>query len=156
MSIAHLITYFPAAGMDTADIAQFNRTMDLEYEWVRDFIILHYKATQRTDSPFWNYCRTMEVPASLQHKMDVFLTNGRVFRESNELFTKVSWVQVMHGQGLRPKSYHPLVDLISEQEIQTYLDEVKDVIGACVKAMPKQSLFIADHCAAAPVQHMKR
>ena len=154
MSIAHLITYFPSAGLDEADIHQFNRTMDMEFEWVRDFIILHYKATQRTDSAFWNHCREMEVPASLQHKMDVFQTNGRVFRESNELFTKGSWLQVMHGQGLRPKSYHPLVDLISEPEIQTYLDEVKGVIAACVKAMPKHATYIADHCAAAPMSHI--
>jgi tryptophan 7-halogenase len=98
----------------------------------------------------------MEVPASLQHKIDVFMTNGRVFREANELFTKGSWVQVMHGQGLRPKSYHPLVDLIGEPEIQTYLDEVKGVIAACVKAMPTHATYIADHCAAAPVAHMMR
>jgi tryptophan halogenase len=153
MGIAHLITYFPSAGFDESDITQFNRMMDMEYEWVRDFIILHYKATERTDSPFWNYCRTMEVPASLQHKIDVYQANGRVFREANELFTKTSWVQVMHGQRLRPKSYHPLVDLIGEQEIQAYLDEVKGVIGACVDAMPSHARYIADHCAAPHVDH---
>ena len=156
MGIAHLITFFPGAGFEQADIEQFNRTMDLEMEWVRDFIILHYKATQRTDSPFWNYCREMEVPPTLQHKMDVFRTNGRVFRQSDELFMKVSWLQVMHGQGIRPQSYHPLVDLIGEQEIQNYLDEVKGVIDACVKVMPSHARYVADHCAADPVMHMVR
>jgi tryptophan halogenase len=115
---------------------------------VRDFIILHYKATERTDTPFWNYCRTMEVPETLQQRMNLFRTHGRVYREGNELFTKVSWLQVLHGQRIRPESYHPLTDLLDEQEIQSYLEEVESVIGACVEVMPSHAAFIAEHCAA--------
>jgi tryptophan halogenase len=152
MAIAHLLTYFPAAGFDAAVTAQFNRNMDQEYQWARDFIILHYKATERTDTPYWNYCREMAVPATLQARMDLFKADGRVFREGEELFAKTSWLQVMHGQRVRPASYHPLTDLLSEQEIATYLDEVAGVIGACVDVMPTHAQFIADHCAAAPVK----
>jgi tryptophan halogenase len=152
MGIAHLLTMFPAAGFADADRDQYNRIMSQEYEWVRDFIILHYKATERTDSPFWNYCRTMEIPATLQQRMELFRTHGRVYREGNELFTKLSWLQVMNGQRVAPQSYHPLADLRSEQEIADYLDEVSGVIAACVSAMPTHMRFIADHCAAEPVQ----
>jgi tryptophan halogenase len=151
MSIAHLLTFFPAKGFDAADTDQYNRVMQQEYEWVRDFIILHYKATERTDTPFWNYCRTMEVPPALQHRMDLFRAHGRVFREGNELFAKVSWLQVMHGQRIRPLSYHPLTDLLNEQEIQDYLEEVAGVIAACTEVMPRHAKFIADNCAAAPI-----
>jgi tryptophan 7-halogenase len=151
MGIAHLLTYFPAAGFAQHDIDEYNRTMNLEYEWVRDFIILHYKATERTDTPFWNYVRTMEVPATLQHRIDLFKTHGRVFREGNELFTKVSWIQVLHGQRVRPQAYHPLTDLLTETEIQTYLEEVEGVIGACAEVMPTHAQFIADNCAAKPM-----
>jgi tryptophan halogenase len=151
MSIAHLLTFFPAAGFDAADTDQYNRVMQQEYEWVRDFIILHYKATERTDTPFWNYCRTMEVPPALQHRLDLFRAHGRVFREGNELFAKVSWLQVMHGQRIRPLSYHPLTDLLSEQEIQDYLEEVAGVISACTEVMPRHAKFIADNCAANPI-----
>jgi tryptophan halogenase len=148
MGIAHLLTYFPAAGFDAADRDEYNRTMNQEYEWVRDFIILHYKATERNDSPFWNYCRTMDVPESLAHRMRLFESHGRVFREGNELFTKVSWLQVMMGQRIRPKAYHPLTDLLDEGEIQTYLEEVESVIKACVEVMPSHAAFIAENCAA--------
>jgi tryptophan 7-halogenase len=151
MGIAHLLTFFPASGFDAADRDQYNRVMKQEYDWVRDFIILHYKATERTDTPFWNYCRTMEVPAGLQQRMDLFRTHGRVFREGNELFAKVSWLQVMHGQRIRPGSYHPLTDLLTEEEIQTYLEEIDGVIAACTEVMPSHAKFIADHCAAAPI-----
>jgi tryptophan halogenase len=152
MGIAHLLTFFPAAGFEQEDIEQYNRVMDQEYDWVRDFIILHYKATERKDSPFWNYCREMPVPDTLKQRIELFRTNGRVYREGNELFTKVSWLQVMHGQRIHPRSYHPLTDLLSEEEIQSYLDEVSGVIKACVAVMPTHADFIAGNCAAlAPV-----
>ena len=154
MGIAHLLTFFPGAGFSDIDRQEYNRVMQQEFEWVRDFIILHYKATERTDTPFWNYCRTMEVPASLSERMELFRTHGRVYREGNELFTKVSWLQVMHGQRIRAKSYHPLTDLLPEDEIQKYLEEVEGVIASCVDYMPKHADFIAQHCKADPIKTM--
>ena len=148
MGIAHLLTFFPSAGFEQGDVDQYNRVMSQEYEWVRDFIILHYKATERNDSPFWNYCREMEIPQTLQQRIDLFRTHGRVYREGNELFMKVSWLQVMHGQRIRPASYHPLTDLLTEPEIQTYLEEVEGVIAACAEVMPSHASFIAENCAA--------
>lgn len=148
-SIQHLLAFFPAAGFDAADRDKYNEVMRQEYEWVRDFIILHYKATERTDTPFWNYTRSMEVPEFLKHRMELFRTHGRLFREGNELFSKVSWLQVMHGQRIRAQSYHPLADLLTEKEIADYLDEVAGVIEACTRVMPTHARFIADNCAAA-------
>jgi tryptophan halogenase len=151
MGIAHLLTFFPAAGFAQADVDQYNRVMSQEYEWVRDFIILHYKATERNDSPFWNYCRQMEIPASLQQRIDLFRSHGRVYREGSELFMKPSWLQVLHGQRIRPQAYHPLADLLTESEIQDYLEEVEGVIAACTEVMPSHAQFIAEHCAARSV-----
>ena len=148
MGIAHLLTMFPAAGFEDADRDRYNRVMSQEYEWVRDFIILHYKATERSDSAFWTYCRTMEVPPALQARIDLYRSHGRVYREGNELFTKLSWLQVMQGQRVTPRSYHPLADLRSEAEIDDYLGEVSGVIKACVAAMPSHNRYIADNCAA--------
>jgi tryptophan halogenase len=148
-SIQHLLQFFPAAGFDARDRDQYNAVMQQEYEWVRDFIILHYKATERTDTPFWNYTQAMEIPEPLQNRMDLFRTHGRVFREGNELFAKVSWLQVLHGQRIRAQSYHPLADLLTEKEISDYLEEVAGVIEACTRVMPAHARFIADNCAAA-------
>jgi tryptophan halogenase len=152
MGIAHLLTYFPTAGFDPSVTDAYNNIMRQEFEWVRDFIILHYKATERTDTPFWNYCREMEVPAPLRDRMMLFEADGRVFREGEELFGKPSWLQVMHGQRLRPATYHPLTDLLSEDEIAKYLDEVAGVIAACTDVMPMHAKYIADNCAAAPIK----
>ena len=128
--------------------------MKFEYEWVRDFIILHYKATERADSPFWNYCREMEVPPSRWPRAcSLFQADGRVFREGEELFSKMSWIQVMHGQRMQP-GVLPSADrpVVRGRDRQVYLDEVSGVIGACVDVMPTHEKFIAEHCAAGPVK----
>jgi tryptophan halogenase len=148
-AIARLATFFPSRQFHQADIDEFNRQSDFEYERIRDFLILHYKQTARTDSPFWNTCRTMEIPASLRQKMELFEGQGRIFRENNEMFSEASWLQVMHGQGLRANGYHPLADAFSKDEIRAHLDQVRSVIARCVELMPTHETFLAAICKAA-------
>lgn len=149
-AITRVIQFFPHVGFDAADIAEYNAQTHYEYERIRDFLILHYHATERSDSPFWNHCRTMEVPASLQHRMALFRSNGRVLREGHELFAEASWFQVMWGQRLRPRAYHPLAGQRPIAEVQEFVDGVEQVIARCVGVMPTHAQFIADHCAARP------
>jgi tryptophan 7-halogenase len=147
-AIDKIITFFPDRGFGQRDIDEFNAQMDFEYTRIRDFIILHYKLGRRDDSPFWRWCRDMDVPRSLIDRMDLFKRHGRIFREGLELFTPVGWLQVMHGQGLKPEGYHPLVDLFDEAETMDFLGNIRDVIGKCVEVMPSHADYIAKNCAA--------
>jgi tryptophan 7-halogenase len=147
-SISKLIALLPSADFNQANIDKYNELLTAEFTFVRDFIILHYKVSQRTDSEFWNYCRQMEVPYSLQKKLDLYESSGRIFRDNNELFDEVSWFAVMQGQGLNAKNYHPLVDQIEEEEFQRLMGEIKSVIHRTAEAMPKQMVYINKHCAA--------
>jgi tryptophan halogenase len=147
-AIGKLITFFPDSGFAQPDIDEFNAQMDFEFTRIRDFIILHYKLTERHDTPFWRRCRDMEVPESLTRRMELFRRHGRIFREGTELFTEVGWLQVMHGQGLTPEGYNPLVDLFPEDEIQKFLDGIDQVIGNCLDVMPSHADYIASNCAA--------
>jgi tryptophan 7-halogenase len=147
-TISRLIKFFPDKQFNQVDIDEFNNQADFEMEKIRDFIILHYKLTERNDTPFWNHCRMMDVPPALQQKMDLYRTNGRICRDGAELFAEVAWLQVMHGQGIRPAAYHPLVDLLSNTEVAEYLASVQDVIKKCVVVMPMHAEFIAKNCAA--------
>jgi tryptophan halogenase len=149
--ISRLVSLFPDAGFDPVNIDEFNRQATAEFEQIRDFIILHYKATKRDDTPFWNYVRNMPIPDSLQQKMDLFRANGRIYRLNNELFTEVSWFQVMFGQGITPQGYHPLVDAKSEELIEKMVNNVKEVMHGVVKLMPTHDEFIAKNCKAPPM-----
>jgi tryptophan halogenase len=147
-SIARLTAFFPHGGFDETDIDEFNAHSDFEFDKIRDFLILHYHATERDDTPFWNYCRTMDVPESLKRKMELFLSNGRIFRDASELFAEPSWVQVMHGQRMAPRGYHALVDVYPDEKIADYMHNIRGVIANCTRAMPTHEQFIAKHCAA--------
>ena len=146
--IQRLIDFFPRTELDPVDVAEYNRQSRFEYERIRDFIILHYKANQRTDSPFWQQCAAMSVPESLEHKLALFRARGRVVRTDNELFAETGWFQVMVGQHIEPQTYHPLADLQSEADTMEYLESVRAVIGKCVEVMPDHAAYIASHCAA--------
>jgi tryptophan halogenase len=149
--VSRLVAFFPDRGFSEADIEDFNRQSALEFEQIRDFIILHYKANSRTDSPFWEYCRNMPIPDTLQQKIDLFRSHGRIFRTNNELFSEVSWFQVMFGQGIRPRGYHPLVDAKSPELVEKMLADVKRVMHGVVELMPTHEEFIAKNCKAGAV-----
>jgi tryptophan halogenase len=146
--IVRLIELFPNSGFDQADIDEYNRQSETEFEQVRDFIVLHYHATQRNDSPFWDHCRTMDVPDTLKHKTELFGSNGRFFRKNDELFNETSWAQVMLGQGIVPTGHHPLVENTEDEPIFKMLANVKAVMHAVVDKMPTHAQYIADHCKA--------
>jgi tryptophan 7-halogenase len=145
-TIARLITFFPDRGFNQADINMFNEMSTFEYERIRDFIVLHYKANQRTDSRFWTQCQAMPIPETLETKLALYKAHGRIIRENNELFSEVAWQQVFHGQNIRPERYHPLVDLLSDAEVLEYLQSVQEVIGRCVDVMPTHEAYIEQFC----------
>ncbi len=149
--VSRLVSLFPNRGFSEVDIDEFNRQSRAEFEQVRDFIILHYHATARTDSPFWRHCATMPIPDTLQRKIDLFRSNGRIIRENNELFAEVSWFQVMFGQGIRPQGYHGLVDARPEALVANMLADVKRVMHGVVDMMPTHEAFIAANCPAPPM-----
>jgi tryptophan halogenase len=131
-------------------IDRYNAQAQYEFERIRDFLILHYKATARAGTPFWDYCRTMSIPDRLAEVMELFRDSGRFYREPDEMFALTSWVQVMLGQHIEPTRYHPLVDALSEAQLEEFVGGVRRVIANCVEAMPPHEAFIARHCQAAP------
>jgi tryptophan 7-halogenase len=147
-AIARLMAFFPNKNFDQEDIEEYNRQAHFEYDRIRDFLILHYCATERTDSDFWNYCRTMSVPAELTQKIEQFKKNGRIFRTANEMFNDLSWLEVMYGQGIRPRSYNPLVDRMPKEEIIKRMQGIRNVIEKSVDFMPTHAEFIAENCRA--------
>jgi tryptophan halogenase len=109
---------------------------------VRDFVILHYKATRRSDTPFWDRCRTLELPPGLASKLENIRANGRIFRDGQELFTEMSWLSVMVGQGVEAGGYHPAADLLSDAETLKRLGHIRQVIEDTASLMPNQDEYL--------------
>ena len=148
--IARLIQMLPDRHMSVVLQDRFNAEAAFEMERIRDFLILHYVATERRDSEFWKYCGTMSIPDSLDHVMRLFKESGRFYRNSDEMFALTSWVQVMIGQRVIPTGWHPLVDAAGDHELAGLADSVRNVIAACVAAMPAHEQFI-ERCCKSPV-----
>ncbi|MCT7940337.1 MULTISPECIES: tryptophan halogenase family protein [Shewanella] len=145
-SIVRLMQQFPSQGIDDTDINEFNQQLKLEMDNIRDFIILHYKVTDREDSRFWRYCKNMPIPASLQHRIDMFSQTGKVYKYGNELFGESSWIQVMMGQGIMPKEYHPIVDMMEKEELASFLNNIKSTAKRKVETLPPHFDFINHYC----------
>lgn len=142
-AVTRLIKLFPHNGISDALVTEFNKQSVIELEHIRDFIILHYKLTEREDSPFWRQCMQMDIPNSLTHKLNLFKHTGKVIREDDELFAEVAWQQVMIGQGLIPDDYNSIVDSLSDDQLSDLFSTLKTLISSTVTQLPTHQNFLA-------------
>jgi tryptophan halogenase len=138
-----LIDHFPDLSFDPANIAHYNQQLIDELDRVRDFIVLHYCATERADSPLWNYCRSMPIPDSLAERMELYRSTGRIFQNRYELFSDLSWFFVMDGLGLTPRNYNPVVDTVDFEQVKRIMSGVQARVAAAVAAAPSHDSFFA-------------
>ena len=130
------------------DVDEFNDQQLTDMDQIRDFLILHYKVTERRDSPFWRQCADMEIPDSLTQKIELFRETGRVFRKNEELFAENSWVQVMLGQGLMPAAYHPVATKMTQAELDHFLGTLRQNVERTMAGLPDHHAFVARYCGA--------
>ena len=149
--ISKLLELFPDAGFSDVLVQRYNDQLAFEFDRIRDFLVLHYNATRRDDTAFWRQCRDMAIPDELRANIDLFRDSGRFFRNGSEMFAEISWVQVMVGQGIVPRAWHPLVDRVPDADLRRYINSVGGTIAACAQAMPPHQRFIDRFCAAPPM-----
>ncbi len=147
--INKLIALLSLDGVTPVQEETFNRLTAKEYARIRDFLVLHYNATTRDDSDFWNHCRTMAVPDSLTEKVELFRHNGQIFREDDELFTETSWAAVMMGQGIMMGGHNAMADALKEPSTGKEIDAIQQSIQYVVQHMPAHGDYLRQYCPAA-------
>ncbi len=146
--LTRLIQMFPVNGICQSDIDEYNQQTRAAIETIRDFVILHYHVTNRTDAAFWRNCRDMPVPKLLTHRIQLFKDTARVCLGSDELFQDNSWIQVMMGQGITPAGHHPVARLMDNRDLSEFLGEIrKDAARSFIK-LPKHHDFVTQFCGA--------
>ncbi|EGF91607.1 tryptophan halogenase PrnA [Asticcacaulis biprosthecium C19] len=151
IAVMNLIALFPTRAWNPGLATEFNRLMDIEYERVRDFLILHYHANSR-DEPLWTHMREMTVPDSLTARIEQFRHRGHLVRYRDGLFNPASWLAVLTGQDIVPEGYDRLADSLDEDTIRTKLEEISERIAVNVDIMPTHADFIRDYCYIPPVR----
>jgi len=149
-SIVRLIRMFPDRDCGPLVTREYNRRVSSAYEWIRDFVILHYHLTEREDTEFWRYCKYMTIPDTLAHKIEMFRKYGYVSVDPGENFGARPWLQVMYNQGVIPQSYPPLTDEFEDEKMSAEMAKVRSGIARTIAQMPRHEEFIARHCHAMP------
>jgi tryptophan halogenase len=145
--ITRLLALFPDRRFSKVEAGEYNRLMISQYERIRDFIILHYKATERDDSAYWDYCRNMAIPETLATKIELFRARGRLFRFEDELFADANWIAVMIGQGIVPEAYDPLADAVDIRAVKDSADRMRDLFHRAAESLPPLRAFLDLSCA---------
>jgi len=148
VAIMKLLHLFPHRQVNPSIVDQFNREMDSNYDHIRNFLIAHYKVTERADTPFWQHCREMSIPDSLAAKLSLFRERGEMHVAPDELFKETSWFAILYGQGLTPQSYHPIADAMAEDELQLTMARIRNAIKRHVESLPSHGEFIQRCCSA--------
>ncbi len=138
-----LLDHFPDRTFDPVNIAAYNAALIEEFETVRDFIILHYCATERTDTPWWTHCRAIKLPDSLRQRIELYRRTGRIFTAQHELFSDLSWFYVLDGMGIIPERYDPLVDVPDFGQVKQIMAGLRTQIAAAVSAAPSHDSYFA-------------
>jgi len=140
--IMWLLLMFPDNLMSQASVDEYNTKLRGEAERIRDFIVLHYFANQRTSEPFWDMCRNLPIPDSLEQRLALFKDAGRVFKPQDDVFAENSWVQVMMGQGIMPERYHNVVDSMTSEQLKQFLNGIQQDVERTVAALPNHGVFV--------------
>ncbi|MBV8687689.1 MAG: tryptophan 7-halogenase [Alphaproteobacteria bacterium] len=149
-AITGLVELFPERRISAVERDEFNRLIDLEYGRIRDFLILHYHATSRDDSPFWDYVRTMAVPETLSEKIELFRRRGRVVKYREGVFLDASWIAVYVGQGILPRGFDPRAATPPSEAVLRGMAALGEEIAASARAMPGHAAHVAGYCPMAP------
>ena len=145
-AITALVELFPEREISPLDRDEFNRLIDLEYDRIRDFLILHYHATRRDGLPFWDYVRNMEIPDTLAEKLDLFRRRGRVVKYREGVFLDASWIAVYLGQGVVPEGHDFRADAPSAQSVARGMEVLRAEIRDTVGRMPAHLDHLNRYC----------
>lgn len=145
--ISKLLALMPDKRFNAAERSAYNRLTAMQFEQVRDFIILHYKATRRT-GPFWDHVRTMDIPETIRERIDLFASKGRIFRFEDELFAEANWLSVLMGQGITPGGWDPVADTVDLAAIERQVAGMRRAIRETALRLPTHQQYINRFCAA--------
>jgi tryptophan halogenase len=139
--VYNLLDHFPDLDFDPSNIDHYNRQLGDELEHIRDFIVLHYCATQRSDTPLWAYCQAMELPDSLKERIELYRRTGRIPIKAGELFTDLSWFYIFEGLGIEPQAYDPLMDVVAPAQLRSILSGLAQQTVAALTGAPTHDSY---------------
>ncbi|MDY7098089.1 MAG: tryptophan halogenase family protein [Pseudomonadota bacterium] len=141
--VSKLLELFPETHDCAVETAEYNRWMDLQFERIRDFLILHYNATERDDTDFWNHMRTMRVPDSLGERLSLFRDHGHVSAYEHGLFLVPSWIAVLIGQRVMPADVDARTGGVEDAHIRKHLSGLRSHMESAAQGMEDHAAYLS-------------
>lgn len=154
IDLLHLMPDRRAGGIDPRLVAEFNRLAEWQYERIRDFLVLHYTANRRFGEPLWDFVRSMTLPESLRHKLELFRSRAALPDYEYGLFSRDSWLAVFAGQGVVPNAYDRLAEGCPLEGLEKQLAEFRARIRTAVRQMRSHDEYVTAHCAASDAESL--
>jgi len=140
--ILRFVGLFPEKKISPVEREEYNRNLRSTYEFVRDFVILHYKATKRDDSEFWRYVAAMDIPDTLQHRIELWKAHGRIFPKEADMFLTPSWTSVLLGQNIWPERYDPVANALVAEQVDQALQNMRQSYEETAEGLPTHEQFL--------------
>ena len=138
-----LLEHFPNTSFAQSNIDSYNGELIQEIERIRDFIVLHYCLTGRSDTPLWAYCQSMKLPDSLAQRIELYERTGRVRIKAGELFTDLSWFYIFEGMGVTPESHDPLIDVVTMGQLRDILSSMAQSTALAAHGVPPHDSYFS-------------
>ncbi len=124
----NLVRHFPNKDCAPALRNQYNKLFRECYREVRDFIVMHYIYSPRTDTPFWIEAKKeIRIPDSLREKMELFRERLPLDSDiKNHLFHAFNYTCLLDGMGALPKSATPSLHYVTSQAGPELLSKIKE------------------------------
>jgi tryptophan 7-halogenase len=140
--IERLLMLFPNSDFNPHLRDEFNRITTMEYERIRDFIVLHYKATHRRDTDMWRACQTMTIPDTLKHKIEIYRAKGHMIHHEWESFRDPSWLSMYEGFGIYPQDVAFGLEGLTTSTLRDICQKMREDVASMASKMERHETFL--------------
>lgn len=146
-SLMRLAELWPPADFPPAFARKFNEVMRSSYQWVRDFLVMHYCFSRREDSEYWRAVRqTDAVPDAVREQM-ALLDHAWPFGEMSHpvrgfRLPDASFACVLAGFGRLPGRPNAYVQALSDQQLDGMMARLDRLVFDVPSSCPDHAEYL--------------
>ena len=144
--IEELVSDFPDKSFNEEVVKSYNKAIADCIDGVRDFLILHYYASTRYDTPFWKAAmHDLIIPEALKERLKLWkarLPNNRNINQNYHGFESYSYSVMLLGLGYRPEHSLPVLDHIEGHQAWAAFRAIKKRADHLCRTLPSQYEYL--------------
>ena len=140
--IEELVNHIPTGStMNEGQLLSYNRMINDAIDGICEFLSIHYRASERSDTPYWRDTKFLKVSEPLEERLKIWrsrLPQPRNIYQPYHGFEAYSYSCILLGLNYQPETYHPLLDSRDEARAQAAFRSIRKKADHLVQALPSQ------------------